>query len=129
MTPAPERSLTFTGRIRSIGYALRGLADMVRTQRNAWIHAAATLLVLALGFALGLSRLEWSVITLAIVAVWAAEALNTALELLTDIAAPSFHPLAARAKDVAAGGVLMASIGAAVVGLLVLGPRLLAVFR
>jgi diacylglycerol kinase (ATP) len=125
MTSPVDRSLTFTGRVRSFGYALRGIVDMLRTQQNAWIHAAATCAVTALGLVLGLSRTEWTLIVLAIVSVWTAEALNTALELLTDIVAPDFHPLAARAKDVAAGAVLIASLGAVAIGLLVLGPQLL----
>jgi diacylglycerol kinase (ATP) len=125
--PAPSRSLTFTGRVRSFGYALRGIADMLRSQQNAWLHAAATAVVCGLGLLLGLSRVEWSLVVLSIVTVWTAEALNTAIELLTDVASPGFDPLAARAKDVAAGAVLIASLGAAGVGVLVLGPRLLLV--
>lgn len=124
MSPETDRSLTFTGRIRSFGYALTGITDMLRTQQNAWIHAAATCAVTTLGLLLGLSRTEWTLIVLAIVSVWTAEALNTAIELLTDIVAPDFHPLAARAKDVAAGAVLIASLGATTIGVLVLGPRL-----
>lgn len=123
---APPRALTFTGRIRSFGWALKGIADMLGSQQNAWIHAAATVVVCGLGLALGLGRIEWALIVLAIVAVWTAEALNTAIELLTDVASPEFHPLAGRAKDVAAGAVLIASVGAAGVGLLVLGPHVLA---
>ena len=57
-------------------------------------------------------------------AVWTAEALNTAFEFLTYVASPSFHPLAGHAKDVAAGAVLIAAIGAVVIGLLVFGPHL-----
>jgi len=125
--PTPSRSLTFTGRVRSVGYALRGIADMLRSQQNAWIHAAATVVVCGLGFAFGLSRIEWCLVVLAIVSVWTAEALNTAIELLTDVASPGFDPLAGRAKDVAAGGVLIASLGAAGIGVLVLGPHLLRV--
>lgn len=122
--PTPPRTLTFTGRVRSFGHAIRGIADMLRSQQNAWIHAAATAVVCVLGLLAGLSRVEWSLVVLAIVAVWTAEALNTAIELLTDVASPGFDPLAARAKDVAAGAVLIAALGAAAVGVLVLGPRL-----
>jgi diacylglycerol kinase (ATP) len=59
-------------------------------------------------------------------AVWTAEALNTAFESLCDVASPEFHPMVERAKDVAAGAVLVAAIGSVVIGLLVFGPRLLA---
>ena len=62
---------------------------------------------------------------LAIVAVWTAEAVNTALEFLTDVASPGFHPIAGQAKDVAAGAVLIAATGSVIIGVLVLGPHLL----
>jgi diacylglycerol kinase (ATP) len=121
-----EASLTFTGRLRSIQCALNGVRIMLASQHNAWIHAATTVLVIALGLALGLSAAEWCWIVLAIVSVWTAEALNTAFEFLTDVASPSFHPLAGKAKDVAAGAVLLSAVGSVVIGLLVFGPHLLA---
>ena len=123
----PEgENLSFTGRLRSVRFALQGIATMLRTQHNAWIHAAATVAVIVLGIACRLSTPEWCWIVLAIVAVWTAEALNTAFEFLTDVASPEFHPLAAKAKDVAAGAVLITALGSAVIGLLVLGPHALA---
>jgi diacylglycerol kinase len=120
-------AFTFTGRLRSIKCALVGLQVMVRTQQNAWIHAAATLVVTALGLWLGLSSGEWCWIVLAIVSVWTAEALNTAFEFLTDVASPTFHPIAAHAKDVAAGAVLLSAVGALIIAGLVLVPHLLRV--
>jgi diacylglycerol kinase (ATP) len=119
-----ERRLTFSGRLRSFRWALRGIAVMLRTQHNAWLHAVATIAIACAGLALGLSAAEWCWIVLAIVAVWTAEALNTAFEFLTDVASPGFHPLAERAKDVAAGAVLISALGAVAIGLLVLGPKL-----
>lgn len=116
-------SLTFTGRLRSVRYAVRGVAIMIRSQHNAWLHAVATAGVVALGLATGLSAAEWCWIVLAIMAVWIAEGLNTAFEFLTDVASPTFHPIAGKAKDVAAGAVLLAAIGAAIIGALVFGPR------
>lgn len=77
------------------------------------------------GFLARLSRLEWCCILLAIVGVWTAEALNTAIEFVTDLASPEFSHLARNAKDVAAGAVLVAAVGAVALGLLVFGPRLL----
>jgi diacylglycerol kinase (ATP) len=118
--------LTFTGRVRSFSCALRGIGLMLRTQHNAWLHAVATLVVSIVGLALRISAAEWCWIALAIMAVWTAEALNTALELLTDVASPAFHPLAGQAKDVAAGAVLISALGSAAIGCLVLGPHLLA---
>ncbi len=118
-----DRSLTFTGRVRSFGFAIRGIGIMLRSQQNAWIHAAATVAIVVAGVLCELSRTEWCWIVLAIVAVWTAEALNTALEFLTDVASPEFHPIAGHAKDVAAGAVLIAAVGATIIGALVLGPH------
>ena len=102
---------------------------MLRTQPNARVHALATAGVVAVGLALPLSALEWACLAIAIVAVWAAEAFNTALELLADAASPEFHPLVGKAKDVAAGAVLLTAVGSVVVGLLILGPHVLAALR
>jgi len=96
---------------------------MIASQHNAWIHAVATLLVIALSVYLRLSNVEWCLIVVAMIAVWTAEALNTAFEFLTDVASPEFHPLAEKAKDVAAGAVLIAAIGSVVIGLLVFWPH------
>jgi diacylglycerol kinase (ATP) len=101
---------------------------MLASQQNARIHAAATVLVAAAGLVLGLSWAEWCWIVLAIVAVWTAEALNTAFEFLTDVASPNFHPIAGKAKDVAAGAVLLTAIGAVIIGALVFGPKVRALF-
>jgi diacylglycerol kinase (ATP) len=120
---AESNSLTYTGRLRSIKFAVRGVGTMIRTQHNAWIHTAATVVVIAAGLLLRLSAGEWCWVVLAIVSVWTAEALNTAFEFLTDVASPGFHPIAGQAKDVAAGAVLLAACGAVAIGLLVLGPH------
>ncbi len=121
-----DRAFAFTGRIRSFGYAIAGIWTMLRSQQNAWIHAAATALVFGLALWLRVGRADWCWIVLAIMAVWSAEALNTAFEFLADVASPEFHPLVKHAKDVAAGAVLIAALGAATIGVLVLGPYVLA---
>ena len=116
--------LTLTGRLQSFRYAARGVRLMLRSQHNAWLHAVASCCVLIVGGLAVISAAEWCWIILAIMAVWTAEALNTALELLADVASPEFHPLVEMAKDVAAGGVLLSAVGAAIIGLLILGPYL-----
>ena len=121
--------LTFTGRIRSIRCACAGVRVMVESQHNAWIHAVVTAAVVAAGLRFGLARSEWCWVILATVSVWTAEALNTAFEFLTDVASPEFHPLAAKAKDVAAGAVLITAAGAVLIGLLVLGPHVVALAK
>lgn len=121
-----EMQLTFTGRIRSIKCAFNGIRIMLESQQNAWIHSLATVAVVILGLQLRLSSAyEWCWIVLAVISVWTAEALNTALEFLTDVVSPSFHPVAGKAKDVAAGAVLIAAIGSVIIGVFVLGPHLL----
>ena len=97
---------------------------MLVGQHNAWIHAAATGVVVAAGLFFGLSALEWCVVVLAITMVWAAEALNTAIEILCDVVSPDFHPRVEKVKDVAAGAVLICAVGAACVGLVLFVPRI-----
>jgi len=113
------------GRLRSFADAFAGLRVVVVTQRNTWIHAVATLLVVALGVWLELGRLDWCWLVVAIALVWIAESFNTALESLADASVPEQHPLVRRAKDSAAAAVLLAAIAAAAIGFLVLGRPLL----
>ena len=111
-------------RVKSFQYAFRGWWYVLRTQRNAWIHAVATVLVVILAYWVAVTRVEWAILILAIALVWAAEFTNTALEAIVDLASPEFHPIARIAKDVAAGAVLVCAVGAASVGVLILGPPL-----
>ncbi len=116
------QSSYLTGRLRSFGHAFRGLKLLLQTQHNARIHALATVLVVAAGALIRISLTEWALIALAITCVWVTEALNTALEFMVDLLSPDLHPLAAKAKDVAAAAVLVAAAGALIVGGLVFGP-------
>ena len=103
-------------RIASFHFALQGVADLLRSQPNARIHIAAAAAVAA-GFYFRIASWEWVAVIFCIVLVIALEAVNTALEYLTDLASPDFHPLAGKAKDVAAAAVLVADLaggGAAV---------------
>ena len=117
-----------TGRLRSFGHAFRGLKVLLQTQHNARIHAVATVLVVVAGALLRISAFDWALIALAVLCVWAAEAMNTAIEFVVDLISPEHHPLAAKAKDVAAGAVLVAAIGSAIVGGLVFGPHVVRMF-
>lgn len=116
---SPKRS---PSRLAAFRYAFNGWWYVLKTQRNAWIHALATLAVILAGIWLQLTHLEWAMILFAIVLVWFAEFLNTALEAVVDLASPEDHPLAKVGKDVGAAAVLIAAIGAVLIGLLVLGP-------
>jgi diacylglycerol kinase (ATP) len=115
---------SIAARVRSFGHAVRGLGVLLRSEHNARIHALATAAVCGLGAALGLPRGDWLWLAAAIAAVWAAEALNSALEALADAVHPAPHPLVGRAKDLGAAAVLIVALGAAAIGLLVLGPPL-----
>jgi diacylglycerol kinase (ATP) len=126
---AINRKFSFDGRIRSIKCAVAGIAVVIQSQHNAWVHALATALVCLLGFLVGLSKLEWCSIVVAVVAVWTAEALNTAIEFVTDLASPGYSKLARNAKDVAAGAVLVSALGAVIIGALVFQPHLRRLFH
>lgn len=109
---------------RSFRCALRGIGGILATEPHARFHAVAGAVMLLAGWWTGLDAGEWMLLVFAIGLVWTAEALNTALEYLTDLLHPERHPLAARAKDAAAGAVLLASLTAAAVGFLLFAPRL-----
>jgi diacylglycerol kinase len=113
-------------RLQSFTYAARGVWHL-RLEPNARVHAFATFAVLIAAVVSRLSPLEWALVVFAIALVFAAEALNTALEHLADATVPERHPLVGAAKDLAAGAVLICALGAAVVGVLVLGPHLLVI--
>jgi diacylglycerol kinase (ATP) len=116
-------------RLKSLAHALRGVDHIVRTQPNARLHLLAAVLVCAAGVYVGLGRAEWLWISVAIALVWSAEAFNTALEQLADVLHPARHAGIGRAKDVAAAAVLIAALGAAVIGLLVFVPHLAGLVR
>lgn len=88
------------------------------------VHFTAALFAVFVGWQLGLSAAEYAVLALTIGMVLVAELMNTAIEAVVDLAAPEFHPLAKRAKDVAAGAVLVSSIIAVIIGLFLFGPRI-----
>lgn len=115
-------------RVDSFRYAFQGLADLIRNQPNTRIHFGIAILVVGAGFYFGISRLEWVAVVLCITIVIALEALNTALEYLTDLVSPGYHPLAGKAKDAAAAAVVLAAVGAAVVGAVIFGPRVWTLF-
>ncbi len=115
-------------RLESFGFALRGVAFVLRSQQNAWIHLGATVAVIGTALYLDLSRADWSWLVLAITGVWCAEIFNTAVEQLADAVDAKPNPSIGRAKDAAAGAVLIAAMGAVAIGLMVLGPPLWKLF-
>jgi diacylglycerol kinase (ATP) len=120
------KAFSFSARIDSFRCAFSGIASLIRSEHNAWIHGTATVLAVVLGLVFGISREEWLAIVLAIALVWVTEAMNTAFEALCDAVSPDHDLGIKKAKDVAAGAVLLSALGALGVGLLVFVPRLLA---
>ena len=120
----PHQTPHSVSRLASFGHALRGIKLLVQTQANARIHLAASLGVVGLGLCLHLNHTNWALLMLAMGGVWAAEAMNTAVETVVNLVSPEWHALARNAKDLAAGAVLLATGAAVVTGLLVLGPPL-----
>ena len=106
-------------------HAFNGWRYVLRTQRNAWIHANISTVVVLVALWLRLPLRDWAVLFLTIALVWTAEFINTALESVVDLASPQQHPLARVGKDVGAAAVLLASMASILVGLLLLGPPLL----
>jgi diacylglycerol kinase (ATP) len=104
--------------------AIEGIIYAVKTQRHMRYHLFAALAALILGLVLNISRSEFILLCMAIVLVLVTEMLNTAIETTVDMISEKYHPLAKNAKDIAAGVVLIASIGALMLGYLILYPAL-----
>lgn len=104
--------------------AIEGIIYAVKTQRHMRYHLFAALAALILGLVLNISRIEFILLCMSIVLVLVTEMLNTAIETTVDMISEEYHPLARNAKDIAAGVVLIASIGALMLGYLILYPAL-----
>lgn len=117
MSQQPLRPKGFVG---SLNCAIEGVLWAAKTQRHMLVHLLAAVAVLLVALTLRLTLIEFALLALAIILVLFAELVNTALEVVVDLVSPDFHPLAQRAKDVAAGAVLVASVGAVIMGYLAL---------
>lgn len=105
--------------LRSFGYAVEGFITAVRTERNIKVMLAIGIVAVAAGVVLKIDLLSWCLVALCFGLVIFAELVNTAIEAVVDLATQEIHPLAKRAKDIAAASVYTLSITAAVVGLIV----------
>jgi diacylglycerol kinase len=115
----------FISRVHSLKHALAGMEYVLRTQKNAHIHMAATISVVMMALWLNISAIPFAILILTIGTVWTAEFINTSLEAVVDLASPQRHPLAKVGKDVGAAAVLIAAISSVVIGIIILGPALL----
>jgi diacylglycerol kinase len=117
--------INFNKAFKSISIAFSGISQLVKDENNAKIHLISTILVLIFGIKFNFTTQEWLWISLAIAGVWVAELINSALEKIIDLISPQHHPLAKKAKDYAAGAVLVLVIWAIFVFCLVSFPHIL----
>jgi len=110
--------------IKGFGYAFSGVAYAFKTQLNFKFHVAALLLTALAGWYFKLSVNEWLWILVASAIVLTTELINTAIEVLVDLVSPDYNPKAKIIKDVAAASVLIAAIGAAIIGLIIFIPKI-----
>ena len=111
--------------IRGFGFAFKGIGYAIATQLNFRVHLVAALTAGLLGYALHISANEWIWVIFCVALVLAAELLNTAIEVLTDMVSPEYNVKAGHVKDVAAGAVLITAIFALVTGLIIFLPKIL----
>lgn len=116
---------TFRKRLLSFKYAFNGIRLLIQKEHNAWIHTFATVCVIIAGFFFNLSQMEWIAVTIVIGAVFAAEAVNSALETLADLVSPEYNEAIKKTKDLAAGAVLIMAIISVIVGIIIFLPKLI----
>lgn len=118
-----SQEFTFRDRMKSFRYAFEGIASFFARDHNAWVHCAATVIVLVLAFVLKVNKTELLALVFAIGFVWVAEMFNTCIEKVMDFVSIQRRPEIRFIKDVAAGAVLVASITASIVGAIVFIPK------
>ncbi len=118
----------FSGKrfLRSFGYSWNGIKSFISTEQNGRIHLVISAIVIILGFVLNISTSEWIMVIICIGVVIAAEAMNTSIEKLCDHISPEKNENIGRVKDLASGAVLIVSVAAAVVGIIIFLPKLIA---
>lgn len=114
--------------LKSFQYAFAGIWVALKSERNLYIHIFFMLMVILAGFIFKINTYEWIICIILFIVVISAEMFNTAIETTVDIAMPQQHDLAKKAKDVAAGAVLITAIGAAVIGMIIFVPKIMSLF-
>ena len=110
-------------RIRSFVYAGRGIRLVFSSEANMKIHIVVATLVVICGFIFNINTTEWIACLLCIGLVFGAEMINTAIENVVDLASPDYQELAGKAKDIAAGAVLICAIVSVIIGILIFLPK------
>jgi len=122
----PKQRFSINKRIKSFKYAFQGIFTLFRNEHNSWIHAFIAIAVIAASFLFNISTFEWIAVIFAIGFVFTAELINSSIEKTIDLITKDINPLAKQAKDLAAGAVLVAAITAAIIGVLIFAPKLIA---
>ena len=114
-------------RIKSFFYAFKGIGDLLSGRHpNALIHLLAIIVVTSAGLYFDLNVSEWCIVVLCFGLVLSLEAVNSALEYIVDLASPNQHPLAGKAKDMAAGAVLIAALTTIIIAAIIFIPKIFA---
>lgn len=114
----------FTGRLKSIGFALNGARKLITTEHSVMIQFSLAILLVLAGLYFGITQTEWLFQTLAIGLVMSIEGLNTAVEKMADFIHPEFNERIGFIKDIAAGAVFFAALTAISIGMIIYVPRL-----
>ena len=115
-------------KVKSMSYALEGIKEAFQNEPNLRTHSFIAVIVIVLALLLGFNIIEWILLIITIFLVLTLELLNTALESLVDLVSPEIKSKAKVAKDISASVVLSVSILSVIVGVLLFGPKILALF-
>ncbi len=125
MQVSSGKKFSLMARMKSFKFASRGIAIVLRSQHNLWIHLSALIIVIAAGFFFRITPAEWCIILLSSALVICMEIMNTALEFLVDFISPGYHEKAGEIKDLSAAAVLVSAIFALIIGVLIFGPYIM----
>ena len=121
--------MTWEKFFKSFVYAFRGIVETFHVGQNFKVQLFFAVLAIGLGIGFQIDAAEWAVIAVCIGVVLGGECVNTAIESVVDLVTPEYHDLAKRAKDCAAGGVLLCAIASAIVAMILFLPRIIALFQ
>ncbi|TLX76549.1 diacylglycerol kinase family protein [Labilibacter sediminis] len=120
-----QKPFSLYKQLSSFKHAFNGLNTLFKEEHNARIHLFATIVVVAMGILLDISRMEWAFIVFSIGFVITKEIINTAIENICDFVSPEKHHIIKKIKDLSAGAVFISATTAAVVGFIIFLPKLI----